>query len=261
MKTQETSHGGLVWVGTYSTYQEAQAASKNYTNLNLFGNLNWLEKQASLRIKNKKRETGTDLPRLTLLPMFITSYAHSTIIDFGGGSGWVFDACMTARASIERYEVVELAPVVQHFTTTANHQLIFTEVNDFISGLERRFDILYANSSLQYSADNSTFIAVVKQGTPSFILLDQMLWSRGNSDWFTVQINSDEPVVSRFASIQKLTFELQLLGYQLAWQVSISGTEDSKFPDMSKFRSTHKIQSRLSLLFYKIPIDNSKKVC
>lgn len=250
MKTQETSHGGLVWVGTYSTYQEAQAASKDHTNLNLFGNINWLEKQASLRTKIKW-VTGTDIPRPTLLPMFITSFANSTTIDFGGGSGWVFDACMTAGASIERYEVLELAPVVQHFTTTANNQLIFTEVNEFISGLERRFDILYANSSLQYLRDNSTFTAVVKKGNPNFILLDQMLWSRGTSDWFTVQINSDEPVVSRFTSVQKLTSELELLGYQLAWRLSISGTEDSKFPDMSKFRSTHKIQSRLSLLFRK----------
>lgn len=260
MKIQRKSHGGVVWVGTYSTYQEAQAASKNHGALNVFENINWLERQASLRIKTKW-VTGTDIPRPTLLPLFITSYAHSTIIDFGGGSGWVFDACMTAGASIERYEVVELAPVVHYFTTTANNQLIFTEVNDFIGGLERRSDILYTNSSLQYLTDNSTFTAVVKQGNPSFILLDQMLWSRGSSDWFTVQINSDEPVVSRFASVQKLTFELQLLGYQLAWRLSISGTEDSKFPDMSKFRSTHKIQSRLSLLFSKNQPDNSKKVC
>ncbi len=247
MKVPETSHGGLVWVGSYSTYQEAQAASRNPANLNVFGNIDWLDKQALLRAKTRER-IGTDLPRLSLLPLLIASHAHSNIVDFGGGSGWVFDACIATGASIDRYEVVELAPVVQRFATTADNQLIFTEVSDFVVG-RGRTDVLYSNSCLQYLTDNATFTDVARKCNPRFILIDQLLWSRGSSDWFTVQINSDEPVVSRFASVQKLTYELQLFGYNLAWRLSISQTEDSKFPDMGKFRSSEKINSRLSLFF------------
>jgi len=177
-----------------------------------------------------------------------SSSAARSIVDFGGGCGWVFAACQHAGARIEHYTIIELSTVVSEFSPVTKDPLRYRDVSTFLKSPQLRADILYSNSCLQYQSDNSLFISIVNKCRPTQILVDELLWSRGE-DWFSIQTNSEVDTISRFVSVSNLVTELAMVGYSLVWRNSSSGNEYRSFPSMSEFDQSYRIQSRLSLLF------------
>jgi len=219
----------------------------------LFAVPDWLRRQRDLlnsTIAALSRLSHEQPRRPSLLPLLVadTSSAAKNIVDFGGGCGWVFAACQHARARIEHYTIIELSSVVSEFSPVNEGPLRYCDVSTFLQSPQLRTDILYSNSCLQYQSDNSLLMSVISQCRPSQVLVDELLWSRGE-DWFSIQTNSEVKTVSRFVSVSNLARELAMIGYSLIWRNSSSGTEFHGFPSMSEFDQSYRIQSRLSLLF------------
>jgi putative methyltransferase (TIGR04325 family) len=147
--------------------------------------------------------------------------------------------------NVDSYTVIDIPEVVEYFKTHDVGPVVFQTQRDFLDLRDRRStDVVYANSSLQYLPNNEDFLAILETVQPSFVLLDELLWTRGASDWFAVQINSNLPVVARFLSLELLDGELGALGYTLIFEGPY--LTPAGFPEMIMQPSTERIQYALS---------------
>jgi putative methyltransferase (TIGR04325 family) len=150
----------------------------------------------------------------------------------------------------DRYLVLEIPEVVQRFAESAYGSF---EFDTFDSALGSKpgeaIDVLYCNSALQYAADNQDLLTTIADLQPRLVMLDQLLWSRRDVDWFSIQTNSDIPLIVRFISLNKLTQELAEAGFDIAWSSPFSGVNYS-FASMSGFDEVHAIPYAMSLLLY-----------
>jgi putative methyltransferase (TIGR04325 family) len=246
-----------VWDGHFATFDEAQRSLENHElRTSLFGLPAWLSRQNLLLADSRRSLTEVSvsgISRPTLLPLLIArgGPAARRVVDFGGGSGWVFATCERAQIPIESYIVIELPEVVTAFAEQADNRISFCDPSAFLSMDCDLTDVMYTNSCLQYQRDNSLFLSLVNTCRSSFILIDELLWSRKDCDWFTIQQNSDSRIVSRFISVKNLIQELDGIGYTLVWRNSSAGTEARGFPNMNTFDEQLRIHSRLSLLLKK----------
>jgi putative methyltransferase (TIGR04325 family) len=243
-----------VWTGVFQTWEEAQTHLDSITQSKpLFGLPSWLKRQRDLLSATQtalNQLAYVEPNRPTLLPLLISGNSERTwhIVDFGGGSGWVLAACENTETMISQYVIIELPSVVSEFSKVIQAPHKYLDSQTFLETPSFSTDILYTNSCLQYQSDNSLFLTIIQHCRPAQILVDELLWSR-TTDWFTIQINSDIELVSRFVSILELVNELRVVGYSLVWRQSSAGTEQYGFPSMSEFQQDRRIRSRLSLLF------------
>lgn len=240
-----------VWEGVFREYSEAKAQIDILKiKENVFDTLNWLN-----RHDDKSNFTVTqsfEYLRPTNLPILLCNTVNPVILDLGGASGWVYHLSKEINKSISKYLVIDRPNVVEYFRKQQDTKLHFHTLASIYS-LDRIPDcILYSNSTIQYMQNNSQLIELAKYFEPGFILLDEAPLTNFDSDWFSLQINSDLPTIYRFISRKVMLDELNALGYQLCWESDTSGPSNYSFPSMENFESSRQIISAKSLLFKKI---------
>ena len=108
----------FVWSGTYSEIAAAVEASQSGQS-DVFSAHTWLQRQAAL-VTQTSNETWTEASvqgrRPSSLPMLLAAAAPTDlIIDFGGGSGWVYSILQAIglepprHGSAECYQVLSIA--------------------------------------------------------------------------------------------------------------------------------------------------------
>jgi putative methyltransferase (TIGR04325 family) len=246
-----------VWLGKFDTYAQAQmsVSSKSTNSRDLFAQAEWLDRQASLAHGSASDESPSlKPPRPTNLPFAAGLMNVKTIVDFGGGSGWVREVIRASARSLELYVVIDVDSVVERFSEVATPHLRFVSADSpVLDELAGETDILYSNSALQYLPDNSGFRDVVKRVRPDTVLVDELLWSATGRDWFSIQVNSVVPAVARFASIDRIVDDLASLGYRLTRKDPYSVTDDYAFPSMDTLPPEVRIPHALSLTFARGP--------
>jgi putative methyltransferase (TIGR04325 family) len=257
---RESPPARAVWVGQYESRHEAQSALATRTNqedTDLFALPSWLRRQGLLvdRIDPDPQSIlNSALPRPTNLPLVCSGGGIRRIVDYGGGSGWVFEACERVTSSIDQYVVIDSAEVVAAYLSRRTSPIHFVTFDESDRALhEAPFDVVYSNSALQYAGDNQGLMILLRNTRPRLLLIDELLWSLSDRDWFTLQVNSDVPVISRFASLPRLQNDLKECGYRVAWTGSFGGSAGYAFPDMSEFDDDHRIDHAMSLLFTREP--------
>lgn len=243
----------FVWSGTYSEIAAAVEASQSGQS-DVFSAHTWLQRQAAL-VNQTSNETWTEASvqgrRPSSLPMLLAAAAPTDlIIDFGGGSGWVYSILQAIGLEPPRYVVMDLPNVTKYFQS---HPIAGVEHKAFgnrfsIEGLQNR--VMYANSSLQYAPDNNLLSEHIKMFRPNVLVIDELPWTQGSEDWFTVQRNSDISVVARFVSLPSLIEQMRELDLGLVWSGAFgSGHDLYAFPDMSNFPGHLAIDHGKSLVF------------
>lgn len=244
-----------VWVGQYEKYADAQEALDTNSSYptNLFGVSEWLNRQGALRDRIDPLVTSVEtaaLPRPTNLPLLVAGGEVRSIVDFGGGSGWVYNACTRLGMDLTDYLVLEIPEVVERFKPLSLGPLQFRKFSEAPLDTEVA-DVVYSNSALQYARDNQSLCDVISAVSPRWVLLDELLWANTRNDWFSIQVNSDVPIICRFLSLEKLASDLRGIGYQIAWSGSFGGAGGYGFPQMDEFDESHQIVHAMSLLFVK----------
>lgn len=218
----------------------------------VWANKNWLERHGRLA-ESLSNFTGsleaTFLSRPTYLPLLASGIKNAHIIDYGGGSGWVFNVLNQTDCDIKSYKIIDLESVITAYTDFHKNKLSYMTIQNITSIFES-IDILYSNSTLQYNPDNSNILKIVKLTSPTYILLDEFYVSNQPHDWFTIQQNSDLPIICRFISPDRLVIDLNLLGYKLIWSTNYCG-ENYNFPKMNNYPKKLRIKYPLTLLFKK----------
>jgi len=221
----------------------------------LFADLSWLERQAMLR----QPQAGDSLSvgrhnfiRPTSLPLFLAGRAKSCVVDIGGGSGWVLEQCNRSGIDVARYDVVERSSVVDYFRHLTTKQLRFHEVANVSTLKDCQPLVLYSNSTLQYMTDDRPIMNLAVVTRPRFILLDELLLSTIDREWFSIQYNAGVPTVVRFINFQSLLVNLATIGYSVAWTHATGKSKRYSLPDMSHFASDLRIDSRLAVLLSRV---------
>lgn len=250
----------------YRTYKEACAAliqqqalevnrecGGKYGVPSVWANSEWLKRQGNLGRRDysvKGTLASTYLPRPTYLPLIAAEIRNVKILDFGGGSGWTYRVLQNLKSDIDFYKIVELESVIKEFSKKNSIKVSYLKILDIDDYFEP-VDILYSNSTLQYNPNNKNILKVVKFACPKYILFDEFLLSTRSRDWFTIQQNSDLPVICRFISPKPLISNLLSLGYKLLWSNKYSGVGYS-FPEMNNYPPSLQIDSALTLFFQKM---------
>jgi putative methyltransferase (TIGR04325 family) len=235
-----------VWAGSFESYTDAQKSIKKdfCDTVSPFENISWLKRHE----KNTKFQNAPTSMRRTTLPIFACGLNISRILDYGGGSGWGYNSCVNSGLSVEEYSIVEKSSVVNYFSKKASPPVRYYTNSHHSLGQENKSpDIVYSNSTLQYLPNNFEFLNLIRQTLPKYVLLDEVLWTIGRKDWFSIQVNSDSPVVSRFISLDNLLIELQNEGYELVFKDVYHNS--SAFPKMSLIPLERRISNSLTLAF------------
>jgi putative methyltransferase (TIGR04325 family) len=111
-------------------------------------------------------------------------------------------------------------------------------------------DLLYCNSVLQYFGSNAELLDLAQNGGPRHILLDDLLATDGD-DFFTTQLYYDTVIPCRFVGLDRLTAELEGIGYTrlmaVPFATPILGMV--KPLPMENFPAERRVSHPLSVLF------------
>jgi putative methyltransferase (TIGR04325 family) len=137
----------------------------------------------------------------------------TSIVDFGGSSGWCWDYLQNSlpKNKVSSYVVVETDEVVNYMKKLGIHN---APVN-YLSSKDPLdpCDLLYCNSVLQYFGSNATFLSLIERTTPQFIFLEDLV-AKAENDYFSVQSFHGSAIPYRFLGLQKLLKELSSSGYK-----------------------------------------------
>lgn len=203
-----------IWEGLYATWEDACAAAQAIGGTGLGGNA-WFERitQQLSNYRDELRRHGVAMPpRPSNLPMVCALTTPSTIVDFGGSSGWCWDYLRESlpRNTVSSYIVVETAGVVDYMRDAG---LQAAPVSfQTLEGQLGAADLLYCNSVLQYFGSNDAFMSLLERTAPQFILLEDLV-AGGDQDFFTTQMFRGSAIPYRFLGLRCLLDDLATHGY------------------------------------------------
>jgi putative methyltransferase (TIGR04325 family) len=162
-----------------------------------------------------KRSLNGEAPRYSILPSLFPSNSPTySVVDFGGGSGWLFHNLTNSQFPLNNYLLVETSNL--HLACPGNHEKYSYEpINIHLTPkyIYPRL-ILYFNSVIQYFASDLEVIKAVNRFTPSDVIFDDVTPSTG-SEFFSQQKYYGQYLAVRFCDVSKLTELLRSVGYEL----------------------------------------------
>lgn len=242
------SKASRIWSGCFLSREEAVSLSEG--DGNLWANPKWQVRQEAILSTSNFSSSWQTLPRPTSLPLLTANRIVGSLVDFGGSSGWVYQKCRDVGARFDKYTVIEVPEIVARFSAAAPPGVSYQTIEEYSSTLEEPLEIFYSNATLQYLNSLDVFFEFVYHAKPRAILIDELLWTKENSDWYSIQTNSDMAMVVRFVSIAALRENLESLGYKFVWsQGALAADSSMEMPDMSHFAKNLQISARLSAYF------------
>jgi putative methyltransferase (TIGR04325 family) len=203
-----------VWEGVYSTWDEAAANAVGGG----FSAERWITQiVAQLSEYRAQLASGAYVPppRPSTLPALCAMTRAQSVVDYGGSSGWTWDYMRAAMPDnpVKRYHIVENGDLVRHFRSHAVHDdpVSYSTASEFAS----HADVLYSNSVLQYSPDNSEFLSLCERAEPRYVLLDD-LFAGPFPTFYSIQIYYEHRIAHRFLDFGELRGQLEARGYRLA---------------------------------------------
>ena len=212
----DTKAPNFIWNGLYPTWETACDAANAVVNTGGEGlsSGRWLQRinQQLSDYRNEFKQHGmAPPPRPSNLPLICAMTNPSTIIDFGGSSGWSWEYLKNTLSDqkVNSYVIIETEQVVKHMKTSGAHDApVRYKTQD---ELMERCDLLYCNSVLQYFSSNEPLLSLVQSTEPNYIYLEDCI-AKGEKDFFSTQKYYDSIIPYRFIGMNKLLKELT--GYE-----------------------------------------------
>lgn len=136
------------------------------------------------------------------------------LIDYGGGSGWLYHTLTNNSLGPKLYTNVE---IVDLHSSLANQESTFHYVP-----IEKRNEktwteletILYFNSVIQYFNSNLHLLTLIQEFKPDHLLIDDLTFSQ-NGEFFAYQKYYETRIPYRFLDKDQLINLLHLNGYEV----------------------------------------------
>ncbi len=205
----------FIWDGLYKSWADALAASKTKHEDSLSGG-RWLSRISQQRvnfIKEFDQYAMAMPPRPCNLPIVYGITQPTSIVDFGGSSGWSWEYLKRTVVNqlVKSYLVVETDEVVGYMKNFFSGDPAIKYCN--FDDVSNKCDLLYCNSVLQYFESNEPFFSLIKRTRPKFILMDDLVAVSGN-DFFTTQKYYEGRLAYRFIGLINFLEDLRIYGYR-----------------------------------------------
>lgn len=161
----------FIYVGRFDSLDECTHYLNEYTDYssesqlsNAYTTSRWLLRQE----KFLELSLQGHYPRPSNLRSFVEQLRIKSILDIGGGSGWVSNFLPTDTI----YRNYELADTRMHFCKKFNFQSHYISTLDEI--LSFNPELVYSNSVLQYFSEQGEFTDLLRVANPQHVLLDDL---------------------------------------------------------------------------------------
>lgn len=168
----------LTYTGTFASFSEVLANCADATNYHSEqSELGEFEGARSKLLKlesGQVPEKGPSNPRLNFLPTALSLFPQASlnILDVGGGLGTTFiDLKFCLPTKTIEVTVVELSSIVESGRKLFQEYPGIEFVSAIPKGKERRFDVVYFGSSLQYFENYLSVLADSASLAPEFIII------------------------------------------------------------------------------------------
>ena len=209
------------WQGPFPTWEAAVDACPPHASP--WASATWLRRQEQLTAQT--RETILAPPRPTTLPVLAAVTRARSILDFGGGSGWILPLLdrTCPEHCVARYVVAEVAEACEYFAELENsdNRLKFIPISRCQD--MGNFDIVYSNSTLQYGASPEHLLAACTAAGPSPLIIFDGLLASPDRDFFLIQYVYGAWVPVHIYSLTDLRIQLHGLGYEIRVMTKMLG--------------------------------------
>ena len=178
----------------------------------IFSSEKWLKRCLDhLRTYREKVEQDKNSlpPRQCILPNIIGLIHAKRIVDWGGGSGWVWDFTKNSIVCdfVEEYLIIENKELIELLKSQNLHDHPVSLTDEIKNRIET--DVFYTNSTLQY-VDDDEFLKVFGKIKSTILIFEDFL---GNvNDFWTLQKYNDQQIPVKFRNVNKF---IQLIrGYK-----------------------------------------------
>ncbi len=175
----------------------------------------WLN-QIQAQLEEYKDSSNTPAPRASELPVLAPLLDASSILDFGGSSGWAYEylkkTCPIYANKIKRYSIYELQKLSEYFIGKNLHpiQVTYLSKPDEIN----HHEIFYTNSMIQYMLNDVELLKCIRNSDPLIIVFENFLG--GDFDkYYSEQIYYEHKIPVLFRNYNEFVRLIENLGYQL----------------------------------------------
>jgi len=165
-------------------------------------------------------------PRQESITEILISNEISQVVDFGGGSGWMFRYLSMRGLNVVSRIVIETESSVEWFREF-NKEVVWvtkSSLRDLV--VMDGKSILYSNSCIQYLEDLDLQFLELLLKPWKFIILEDIP-NVENSDFWSLQQYYDYRIPYHFFSLKSLISRIESLGYKLINQIDYS----EKYPE------------------------------
>lgn len=185
-------------------YRNTQAGDKHQIREDAYTSLKWLEKQISFF----EMSANGIAPRHSNLPFLAALTSLQSVLDIGGGSGWIKNF-LPFGTSYSNYELPEAK---RYFQDNLKSKIIFVDDINGIKSLHPR--VLYSNSTIQYFMDQTILDRFFSLTDVDWILLDDLYLSTSD-EFYSLQRYYDLFIPTYFNSKKVLLERIRYFGYEL----------------------------------------------
>ncbi len=211
-----------VWLGPFPSWSEAVHQSRN--SKLAWAQETWITRQASFLFAPNVN-INLPPPRLTNLPLVAGLLGVSSIVDYGGGSGWAFEGlkAFCPQLDLQSYFVLELPEVVNAFNLRPieDNRLFYTSFDQ--AGSLPAVDLMYANAALHYAESEQAFLETASNlGPVRHLLLDGFL-AHPDFEFFFVQYLDGHGIPVRIPRLDASLAALHANGYRVTFCTPMLG--------------------------------------
>lgn len=191
-------------LGELNEYRNTQEGELDQISGDAYSSLKWLEKQIGFF----EMSANGIAPRHSNLPFLGALTSFESVLDIGGGSGWVKNFLPFGTI----YNNYELPEAKRYFQDNLKSEISFVHDIDGIKSLQPR--VLYSNSTIQYFMDQTIFDRFFSLADADWILLDDLYLSTSD-EFYSLQRYYDRFIPTYFNSKQVLLERIRNFGYEL----------------------------------------------
>ncbi len=206
----------------------------------------WVKRQQEFLSESLKGNTPRPHSFLKLLEI---TDAPISVVDFGGGSGWLFHALSSSGFDLKSYVNVENIDL--HETCNQEHfeysYLPLNEVETY--NWKSGNSVLYLNSVIQYFASDNSLFEITTKINPKTVLIDDLTPS-SSSQFFAYQKYYETRIPYRFVDQNSLIEGMKGQNYHLKGRIAFNRVISPSFSyEFEKADERFSIGETISLIF------------
>lgn len=206
----------------------------------------WVKRQQEFLSESLKGNTPRPHSFLELLEF---ADEPISIVDFGGGSGWLFHALSFSGYILESYVNVE--SINLHETCNQEHlEYIYVPLNEIENhNWKSSISVLYLNSVIQYFESDNSLFEITKKINPKTVLIDDLTPS-SSSEFFAYQKYYETRIPYRFVDLDALIEGMKGQNYHLKGKITFNRVISPSFSyEFEKVDEKFSIGETNSLIF------------